>query len=85
MDPFLIVLARADLRRQRRFRDRRDPFVMDDKELIERLRFPRHVLIDLVDRLTPVLSRRTRRNKSVPVALQLSIALRFYATGIFFV
>jgi hypothetical protein len=92
MDPFLLVLARvadaeaevaANLRRQRTFRDRQDPFAFDDAELISRTRFPRHVLLNLVNGLTPVLARRTNRSRSVSVAVQLSIALRYYATGSF--
>ncbi len=82
MNPLLFVAA-ADLQRQRRFRDRHDPFALEDSELISRTCFPRHVLIDLVNVLTPMLSRRTNRNCSVTVAVQLSIALRFYATGVF--
>ena len=83
MDPLLIVLVHADLRRQRRVRDRLDPFAMEDIDLMERLRFPRHLLIELVTILTPQLYRQTNRNYSLSVAVQLAIALRFYATGTF--
>ena len=88
MDHLLLIAAlnadaAADMRRQRRFRDRHDPFALEDKDLIARTRFPRPVLIEFVNALSPMLARGTRRNCSITVAVQLAIALRFYATGSF--
>ena len=61
-----------NLHRQRRFRDRRDPLAMYDKELMARLGFPRHVLAGL---------KSPHSQKQVTV---VNCFARFYATGIFF-
>ena len=74
--------ARA-LRRERKFRDCLDPLALSDRELLKHYRFPRHELILLIEELTPLLQRRTRRGHAIPPHTQVLIALRVYASGSF--
>ncbi|MCL4154174.1 UNVERIFIED_CONTAM: hypothetical protein GTU68_060049 [Idotea baltica] len=56
---------------------------MSDNELFDRFRFPRPGIIEIINLLSPHLERPTARNSSLSVPLQVCLALRYYATGIF--
>lgn len=60
-----------------------DVLRFDDRVLISRYRLPRHVIIQLAEHLRPKLERPTRRHGALPVILQLTNALRFFAKGDF--
>lgn len=64
-------LARAELRRERIFRDREDFLAHDDDWLISQFCLPRTVLPDLCDTLALALQRGSRRNHALPVPLQV--------------
>ena len=71
-------------RRERIIRDRINPLdIYNDEELIERFRFCRRDLYELVDELSPDLEFVSDHNAALPPTLQLLIALRFYANGAF--
>ena len=69
------------IRRERVFRDREDFLAHDDDWLISRFRFPRAVFLDLCAELGPALDRPTRRNRAIPVQIQVLTTLGFLATG----
>ncbi|KAL2102384.1 hypothetical protein ACEWY4_001552 [Coilia grayii] len=80
------------LRRQQRNRnlfierqlvDQNDVLRFDDKTLINRYRLPRAMILQLADKLRPDLERPTRRHGALPVILQLTNALFFFAKGDF--
>ena len=79
------------LRRERVLRDRTNPLdiyddgnlLYDDRELIERFSFYRAGKCDLIEELSPLLQHPIDRNGASPPAMQLLIALRFYANGSF--
>jgi hypothetical protein len=56
---------------------------MRDDELIARYRLDRASIIELCRDLDIYLKRLTKRSNSLPVSLQVLIALRYYATGTF--
>ena len=63
-------------------RDRRNPLnFMDKRELFKKYRLNRAAIVDLCAELNADLSRPTRRACSLPVSLQIVIALRYYGTG----
>ena len=65
-------------------RDRSNPLdFMRDDELIARYRLDRPAILDLCHDFNRYLERPTRRSQSLPVSLQILIALRYYATGTF--
>lgn len=62
------------MRRQRVFRDRRNPLDrFDDLELYQRFRLRREGIIELTDLLKVDLERKTKRSHAVPSVLQASI------------
>ena len=72
------------LRRERLIRDRNNPLeIYDDVELVERFRFPRGALIDIIEEITPDIRHLSDRNGALSPAQQTLIALRFYANGAF--
>ncbi len=72
------------IRRERVFKDRSNPLeVLSEKELFEKLRFPRHAIQQLAFDLEEQLRPETSRNCSIPPLLQICLALRFFATGCF--
>ncbi|KAI2646780.1 hypothetical protein H4Q32_026364 [Labeo rohita] len=72
------------IRRERFFKDRSNPLeVLSEKELFEKLRFPRHAIQQLAFDLEEQLRPETSRNCSIPPLLQICLALRFFATGCF--
>ncbi|XP_070830975.1 putative nuclease HARBI1 [Chaetodon trifascialis] len=75
--------ANGRIRMERSFRDHGDFLAHDDDWLISRFRFPRAVLLDLCAELGPVLDRPTRRNRTIPVHIQVLTTLGFLATGSF--
>lgn len=65
-------------------RDRQNPFEnFTDNQFIERFRLSKETALELGDFLTNLHERPTQRNHSLPVAIQLCVTLRFYATGSF--
>lgn len=79
-----LMLIRRALRRDRVFRDRRNPLdSFDDNELYDSFRFYRHEIFELADEISPVIEHASRQG-SLPPAMQLMIALRYYASGTFF-
>lgn len=71
------------LRRERVFKDRLDPLQNSDEYLIRYYRFPRIVIMQLIDDLDPVLTRVTKRSQALSTCVQVMLALRFYASGTF--
>jgi len=66
----------------RRFKERRDPFdMLHDEEFLERYRFPKDVVSDLCEELSPFLLHYTGRSHSLTVEQQVCAALRFYSHG----
>ncbi len=70
------VVADLALQRQRVVRDRQNPLdFMQDDELRQKYRFPRHGILHLCN-LLQELQRPTRRSVSLSVSLQILMALR---------
>lgn len=75
--------ARRNLRRNRIFRDRSNPFdKFDDVELFRKFRFRRMDIIAITDSIQDELAHPNRRGALTPL-LQVLVALRFYASGTF--
>jgi hypothetical protein len=54
------------MRRERVFRDRNNPMdYMTDMELVQRFRFTRYSMEDLVDQVAPMIERPTGRSSAV--------------------
>ena len=71
---------RRNIRRQRVFRDHKNPIdIYDDVELYERIRFRRNDILGIVDEIRDDIEYPATRQGS----LQLLITLRYYATGSF--
>lgn len=86
MAEYFFILNRItnnSLRRQRQFRDRENPLELEDNVLMQKYRFPRHVIHSLIENLKPFISRKTVRNSAIPSHLQVLVALRFFASGSF--
>ncbi|KAK0140061.1 putative nuclease HARBI1 [Merluccius polli] len=75
-------LAR-DMRHERVFRDHQDYLAHEDEWLTSRFRLPRAILLQICAELAPALRRPTRRNRSIPVQVQVLTTLGFLATGTF--
>ena len=55
--------------REKVFRDRNNPLdYMTDMELVQRFRFTRHSMEDLVDQVAPMIERPTGRSSAIPVS-----------------
>jgi hypothetical protein len=68
--------ARRVLRRHRFFRNRTDVLdTYDDARLIKDYRFPRHIILDFVQRCER-LGRVTRKTTAIPVHIQVLATLR---------
>lgn len=77
-------LNRRNMRRERVFRDQRNPLdIYDDSEFVERFRLPRWKVLELADELNDALEYRFPRKGSLNPSMQLMVALRFYAVGPF--
>lgn len=65
--------------RNRQLKRREIPLdYMDDCDILEKFRLPRHVIFDLCNELNDRLEHPTKR--SLPTSLQVMVALRFYAS-----
>ncbi|KAK3786040.1 hypothetical protein RRG08_023461 [Elysia crispata] len=70
---------RRFLRRNRIFRDRRNPLdVFDDMEMFEKFRFHRENIMTLTEELEPHLIQNGRRGGLLPAILQVCLTLRFF-------
>ena len=70
---FQILLARRQFRRERVFRDRSNPLdTYNDQEMIKRYRFPRDTVLEIIDRVSPLVKRPTERSGAIPVSSQVS-------------
>lgn len=79
------MYAAAQLRRERTFRDRKNPFdTLPDRVFRNRFRFPKVAIIELAEILHDDLVHRTKRSNALQVTELLLVALRFYATGTFY-
>ena len=72
---------RRNLKRNRIFRDRRNPLDMyDDVELYDKFRFRRHDILTIVDELRDDLEYPDTRQSPLPATLQVVVALRMCAS-----
>ncbi len=70
------------VRKPRTFRPRINPLeVYDDTQLFDRYRFPRRVILELLDMVRPELVKPTNRNHKIEPEIQLCAALAYFATG----
>ncbi|XP_033755823.1 putative nuclease HARBI1 [Pecten maximus] len=86
MAAFMILFAeqreRHAIRRERVFRNRTQVLdTMQDNELIMRYRFPRHIIFQLIDKVTDEMQPTTYRCHSIPTQIQVLTCLRFLAKG----
>ena len=85
--PYVILRRERERRMEinrRIFRDRQNPLdYMEDTVLLKKYRMSREVIFLLCNRLEGRLKRPTKRSQSLPVSLQISVALRYFATGSF--
>ncbi|XP_042882922.1 putative nuclease HARBI1 [Penaeus japonicus] len=79
----LWALEHDRLRRERVFKDRLNPLAVSDAHLLRYYRYPRSEIQWLCEKIGPEISRHTNRSHSIPVATQVLVALRFYASGTF--
>ncbi|XP_038062959.1 putative nuclease HARBI1 [Patiria miniata] len=78
----LLMENRRALRRERVFRDRKNPLdEYNDVEMYKKYRFTRFGCLHVINRIEAELHHPTQRNHALPASLQVFIALRFYATG----
>ena len=67
---------------RRLFRDRTNPLdFLSDQQIIRNYRLDREGIYTLCDELREDLEKSTKRSRSLPVSLQIMIALRYYASG----
>lgn len=57
---------------------------MQDIDLINRYRFPRHVILDIVSKVDEYVARPTRRVHAIPTYIQVLVTLRYVAKADFF-
>ncbi|XP_064619460.1 putative nuclease HARBI1 [Lineus longissimus] len=77
-----LVERRRALRRERVFRDRRNPLdIFSDGELLQRYRFSRNGIMFITDLVTPHIEHPTRRSSALLPYQQVLIALQYYGTG----
>ena len=73
---------RQQLFTKRLFRDRTNPLdFLSDQQIIRNYRFDREGIYSLSDELWEDFEKSTKRSRSLPVSLQIVIALRYYASG----
>ncbi|XP_046543314.1 putative nuclease HARBI1 [Haliotis rubra] len=76
------ILNRRNIKRERIFRDRTQILdTLTDTELIARYRFPRHNILQLVDRVSSAIARPTKRSCALPAHVQVLATLRYYSKG----
>ena len=84
MAAVLVARRRNYLARERVFKDRLNPLdCLSDEELIARYRLSRECILDLLGTITDELQHPTSRGHAISPIIQLTTALRFYATGCF--
>ncbi|XP_038057592.1 putative nuclease HARBI1 [Patiria miniata] len=77
--------ARRAIRRERLFRDRRNPLdSLNDEEILTRYRFTRHGVFQVLERVADELESDTRRSNAISPLMQLLTTLRFFGTGAFY-
>ncbi|CAC5362618.1 HARBI1 [Mytilus coruscus] len=77
-----ILFMRRHFRRERVFRDRTNPLELyNDEDMIKRYRFPRATVLELIDRVSPMIETPTRRSMSISTSTQVLTTLRFLAKG----
>ena len=72
-----------NLMTERLLRPHNDALHFPDHILISLYRLPRQLILNLVAELRPALERPTRRHGALPVVVQVTNALRFFAKGDF--
>lgn len=73
------------VRHERVIYDRNNPFdYMHDNHLIEKYRFPKHILNEIIDLVWDDMVPHSWRNDAISVHVQVATALQFLATGSFF-
>lgn len=80
------ILQELDRRRRipKTFRDRLNPLdYMDDETIISNYRLDRGSIFELISELKSQLEHPTSRSHSLPVSLQICVALRYFAKGDF--
>ncbi|CAC5359021.1 HARBI1 [Mytilus coruscus] len=66
-----ILFMRRHFRRERVFRDRTNPLELyNDEDMIKRYRFPRATVLELIDRVSPMIETPTRRSMSISTSTQ---------------
>ena len=66
------LFMQRSLRQQRVFRDRTQPLdFFNDSELISRYRFPRRVILDMIDGVDEQIRPYTNRSHAIPTQLQV--------------
>lgn len=79
-----LVELRRQIRKERVFRDRRNPLdFFDDDKVYERYRFTREGIMHITDIVAPDIEHDTVRNHALLPYQQVLIALQYYATGTF--
>lgn len=79
---FHIVNHNRALRRERLFRDQLNPVeALEDNLFIERYRFPKSFCYFICEKIGNNLERPTQRSNSLPVVIQVCVALRFLSHG----
>ena len=71
-------------REKRTFKTREDLSDYDDQYSIERYGLDKHLIENVGELVRGDLERPPKRNEAVSVSSQVSMAMRFYATGKFF-
>ncbi len=82
----LLILENEERRclmAERLLEDPEDVLHFDDKTLISNYRLPRNMILQLAQELQPALQRPTKRHGALPVILQVTNALRFFAKADF--
>lgn len=70
--------------RERVLRDHTNPLdIFSDSVLVERFRFDKQTLFEIIDELVPLLRLSSERNRALSPTLQMLITLRIYANGAF--
>jgi hypothetical protein len=86
MAAILAVVEEEDHPRVRRhiLRDRQNPLeTLDDQSFIESYRLSKEAVLDLCGDLREDLQHQTARSRALPVTLQVTAALKYYASGMF--
>ena len=78
-----MLLGQRALRRERVFRDRRNPLELSEPDIVAQYRLSWESIMMLCDLLNDELRRETERSKALSVQTQLFCTLRFLATGSF--